>query len=257
MRRPVVDPRAARDRVECALVVDGGAAAHAAEQPRRRGRRTSRGPRRLRRQREGGALARSAQGDRPCAARARCRRDAARAVGQARRRVPDDGRRAARPDRELAARAEVGDMGRVPAARDGRPDDVRPDDGRIVDLHRHAGNPAGHLPDVRGCRREALRLPVARRPDRPHRRPGRDGRRPAARGDARRCGDPLRRGRSVPDRPPPRDALPRRGDGLAGGRARPGAGRRGVGPTRSRSACSGTRRTSCPSSRGAGSTSIS
>ena len=64
----------------------------------------------------------------------------------------------------------------------------------------------------------------------PHRRPGRDGRRPAARGDARGRGDPLRRGRPVPDRPPARDALPRRGDGLAGGRARPGACRRGGGP---------------------------
>ena len=117
------------------------------------------------------------------------RRDAARAVGQARRRVPDDGRRAARPDRELAARAEVGDVGRVPPARGGGPDDVRPDDGRIVDLHRHAGDPAGHLPDVRGCGREALRLAVARRPHRPHRRPGRDGRRPAA----RRRRSPVRR----------------------------------------------------------------
>ena len=32
------------------------------------------------------------EGDRPCAARARGRRDAARPVGQARRGVPDDGR---------------------------------------------------------------------------------------------------------------------------------------------------------------------
>ena len=29
------------------------------------------------------------------------------------------------------------------------PDDVRPDDGGLLDLHRHAGHPAGHLRDVR------------------------------------------------------------------------------------------------------------
>ena len=30
--------------------------------------------------------------------------------------------------------------------------DVRPDDGRLVDLHRHAGDPPGHVRDVRGLR---------------------------------------------------------------------------------------------------------
>ena len=29
------------------------------------------------------------------------------------------------------------------------PDDVRPDDGGLVDLHRHPGDPAGHLRDLR------------------------------------------------------------------------------------------------------------
>jgi hypothetical protein len=38
-------------------------------------------------------------------------------------------------------------------------DDVRPDDGGLVDLHRHAGHPAGHVRDVLGDRREALREP--------------------------------------------------------------------------------------------------
>jgi len=33
----------------------------------------------------------------------------------------------------------------VPSAGAPRPDDVRPDDGGVVDLHRHAGHPAGHL----------------------------------------------------------------------------------------------------------------
>ncbi len=55
-------------------------------------------------------------------------------------------------DRELAARAEVGDVGRVPAARGGGADDVRPDDGGVVDLHRHPGDSPGHLPDVLRCR---------------------------------------------------------------------------------------------------------
>ena len=62
------DPRAARDRAERALVVDRGAAADAAEQPRPRGRRAARGARRLRRLRDGGAEPRRAAGDRPLAA---------------------------------------------------------------------------------------------------------------------------------------------------------------------------------------------
>ena len=60
-----------------------------------------------------------------------------------------------------------------------RPDDVRPDDGRLVDLHRHPGHPAGHLRDLRRRRREAVR----RHPRRDHhayRRARRHGRRPAA-----------------------------------------------------------------------------
>ena len=45
---------------------------------------------------------------------------------------------AARPDRQLAARPALGDLGRVPPARGAGADDVRPDDGRELDLHRHA-----------------------------------------------------------------------------------------------------------------------
>ena len=40
--------------------------------------------------------------------------------GQAGRRLPDAPRRAARADRELAARAALGDVGRVPPARGAR-----------------------------------------------------------------------------------------------------------------------------------------
>ena len=42
------------------------------------------------------------------------------------------------------------------------PDDVRPDDRRLVDLHRHAGHPAGHLRDVRRRGQEAVRRHAAR-----------------------------------------------------------------------------------------------
>ena len=121
--------------------------------------------------------------------RARCsdlarRRDAARAVRQAGRRVRDARVGAARADRQLEPRRRLGDVGGVPPARGARPDDVRADDRRLVDLHRQPGDPAGHLRDVRRGRRQALRR---------HRSPGtitltggprRDGRRAAARGDA-------------------------------------------------------------------------
>ena len=70
------------------------------------------------------------RGARPGTAPARRRRDAARPERQAGRRLPHASRGAARPDRELAARAALGDVGRVPAARGARSDDVRPDDRR-------------------------------------------------------------------------------------------------------------------------------
>ena len=54
------------------------------------------------------------------AADARRRRDAAGAVGQAGRRVPDARHGAARADLELDAGAEVGGLGHVPRARGGR-----------------------------------------------------------------------------------------------------------------------------------------
>ena len=111
-------------------------------------------------------------------------------------------------------------VGRVPPARGGGPDDVRPDDRRLVDLHRHAGDPPGHLSDVRRCGREALRLRRPRGEDDPHGGARRHGRGAAARGDDGRRRDPLHRGRPAPDRAAARDALPRRGGGLARRRAR-------------------------------------
>ena len=62
--------------------------------------------------------------------RARRRRDAARPVGEAGRRVQDARGRAARADRELEPRPALGDVGALQRARPQGPDDVRPDDGR-------------------------------------------------------------------------------------------------------------------------------
>ena len=108
--------------------------------------------------------------DRPHAPPPARGRDAARAERQAGRGLPDGRVGAARPHRELAPRPPLGDLGRVPPARGRGPDDVRPDDGRQLDLHRHPGNPAGDVSDVRGRRRAALRLGGPERPDDPHRR---------------------------------------------------------------------------------------
>ena len=73
------------------------------------------------------------------------------------------------------------------------PDDVRPDDRRLVDLHRHPGHPPGHLRDLRRGRRQAVRRDP-RRHHHPHRRPRRHGRRAAAgRHDERRRRDLRRR----------------------------------------------------------------
>ena len=43
----------------------------------------------------------------------------------------------------------LGHVGHLPRSRGSRPDDVRPDDGRQLDLHRIPGHSAGHLRDVR------------------------------------------------------------------------------------------------------------
>ena len=90
-----------------------------------------------------------------CPHHAGVRRDAARAERQAGRRDAHARVGPARADRELQPGRRLGQLGGVPAARASRPDDVRPDDRRLVDLHRHPGHPAGHLRDVRGGGRQA------------------------------------------------------------------------------------------------------
>ena len=89
-------------------------------------------------------------------------RDAARAVRQAGRRLRDAPGRAARADRQLQPRRRLGELGDVPRARRRRADDVRPDDRRVLDLHRDPGDPPGHLRDVRGARPPALRRLASR-----------------------------------------------------------------------------------------------
>ena len=109
--------------------------------------------------------------DRPHPDHARGRRDAARAVRQAGRRAAHPRVGAAGADRQLQPGRRLGDLAGVPPPRAARPDDVRPDDRRVVDLHRHPGHPAGHLRDVRRpvaakrfgghARRHAHRSPAA------------------------------------------------------------------------------------------------
>ena len=124
---------------------------------------------------------------------ARRRRDDARPVGQAGRRVPHPRVGAAGADRQLQPRARLGELGRVPPPRGARAHDVRPDDRRLVDLHRHAGDPPGHVRVLRRDRPPPLRR-LAGRHDHADRRARRDGRRPAAGGhDERRRGPVHRR----------------------------------------------------------------
>ena len=135
-------------------------------------------------------------------------------------------------------------LGALQRARPQGPDDVRPDDRRLVDLHRQPGHRAGHLRDVRRGGPPALRRRPRRQMD-PHRRPRRHGRRAAARGDDGRRLDARHRmpaeraSRCACDglsRPPGRHARRGAGDHRARLRAR---------RSRSRSACSAMRRISC------------
>ena len=152
-RAPAPARESARPAADGALVqglAAGSRAAHADEQPRPRGRRAARRSRRLRRHRQGGAQLGGVRRHRRARSRAlERRRDAARAVGKPVGVFRTHRGRAARAHRQLEPRRPVGDVGGVPRARGARADDVRPDDGRLVDLHRHAGHPAGHVRDVR------------------------------------------------------------------------------------------------------------
>ena len=154
-------------------------------------------------------------------------------------------RRAARADRQFQPRAALGDLGAFQRARSQGPDDVRPDDGGVVDLHRQPGHRAGHLRDLRRTRPPALwrRSHWALDSDGG---PGRHGRRAAAGGDDGRRLVPRRRMPAEPhrdaaahrlSRPPGRDDSTRRWRSST--RRRPRA-------SRFPSACSATPPTSFP-----------
>ena len=110
--------------------------------------------------------------------------------------------------RQLQPRAALGDLGALPRARSQGPDDVRPDDRRLLDLHRQPGHRAGHLRDLRRDRPTSISA-ASRGPLDPDRRPRRHGRRAAAGRDHGRLLDARGRVRREPDRFPPRDPLPR------------------------------------------------
>ncbi|CAA9359358.1 MAG: Urocanate hydratase, partial [uncultured Microvirga sp.] len=209
-RQRTRDPRGARvgdDRQELA---DRSAAADADEQSRSRSRRKARGARGLWRHRPRGPGLGRLRPHRRSASPARGRRNVAGAVRQAGRRVPHPPRRAAGADRQLEPGAALGDLGALPRARSQGAHDVRPDDGRVVDLHRHAGDRSGHLRDLRRGRAPALRRRPFRALD-PDRRPRRHGRGPAAGGGDGRRLDPGGGMPALPDREAARDPLPRRG----------------------------------------------
>ena len=129
--RAAPGPGAARDRALLPGLAAGGGAADADEQPRPRGRRATRRPRRLRRHRPGGPLLGRLRRDR----RARCA-----TLGDDETLLVQSGkpvgvfRTHEWAPRVLIANsnlvAGLGQLGRVPPPRGARADDVRPDDRR-------------------------------------------------------------------------------------------------------------------------------
>ena len=81
--------------------------------------------------------------------------------GKPGRRVPNARSGTARAARQLPARAEVGDLGRVRRLEAEGVDHVRADDRRLVDLHRSPGNPAGHVPALAAAAEEHFGTPTS------------------------------------------------------------------------------------------------
>src|SRR5512133_3391316 len=81
----------------------------------------------------------------------------------------------------------LGNLAGIPPIGEAWADDVRPDDGRVMDLHRYAGHCAGHLRDLRRGRGETVRRNFGWDLD-AHRWLRWYGRRPAPSGDAERGG---------------------------------------------------------------------
>ena len=194
--RPVRAPRGTT--LTAQVVGHRGPAADADEQPRPRERRAPRRPRRLRRHRPGRPRLAVLRRDGPHPDHPGGRRDDARPVRPAGRRAcgPTSGRRGCSSPTPTSS-PRLGHLAGVPPAGAARPDHVRPDDRRLVDLHRHPGHRPGHLRDVRRRRREAVRRHAGRDPH-PDRRLRRHGRRPAAGRHPQRRRLPDRRRRPRP-----------------------------------------------------------
>ena len=172
--------------------------------------------------------------DRAGAADPRGRRDAARAERQAGGGVPYPRVGAASADRQQQPGRALGELGHVSGARTRRADHVRADDRGLVDLHRHAGNPAGDVRDVRGAGTPALRR-HAPGTCRAHRRVRRHGRGAAPGGDDERGRRDRRSRRRSTGAPAARDGVHRSADGLGRRGAGVGTLRRERGTRRSRS----------------------
>ena len=248
MRRPLADPRAARDRAERAPVGDRGAAADAPQQPRsprwRSGPRSSSST---------AARARRRGTTRRCARSSRALLE----LGDDETLLVQSGKPVG-VFRTHAAAPRVLIANSLLVPRWATWDEFRRLEAEgltmfgqmtagLVDLHRHAGDPAGDVPDVRGRRREALRLAGPARADDPDRRARRHGRRAAARRRrwrARRssASRSIRRGSSAGSR----RATSTRRRTRSTTRSRECAPRRPSGG-RFRSGCSGMRPTSSPS----------
>ena len=139
------------------------------------------------------------------------RRDAAGAVGEAGRRLPDARHGAAGVDLELDAGAEMGGLGHVPRARGGRAHDVRADDGRSWIYIGTQGILQGTYETLAECARQRFGDTLAGH-DHADGRIGRDGRRPTAGRHHERRRRALRRRRPHADRAAHQDALPRSRD---------------------------------------------
>ena len=132
-----------------------GAAAHADEQPRPRGRRAARGLVVY------GGIGKAARNwecyDAIIESLKRLEIRRFSCSPEARRRAQDPRRCTASAHRELQPGAELGELGALQRARPQGPHDVRADDRRLVDLHRQPGHRAGHLRDLRRGGPQALR----------------------------------------------------------------------------------------------------
>ena len=197
----------ARHATDLQELADRGRLSHAPEQPGPRGGLRPRQPDRLRRPRQGGSQLGVFRRHPALPRKSGTRRNAAGAERQARRRLPHPRGRAARADRQQQHRPPLGHPGELRPLGAAGPDHVRPDDRRLLDLHRHPGHPPGHLRDLRQPGAPAG-LALAQGQVRPHRRPGRDGRRAAAGRHHERRRGPGRRSGPMAHRAPAPASLP-------------------------------------------------